>query len=154
MSTTIVEIWTDGASKGNPGPGGWGAYLKYGAHTKEMCGGELHTTNNRMELLGPINALRVLKRPCKIILHTDSRYVQQGMTTWVKGWIRNDWRTKDKKPVKNAELWQELTELAAKHEIEWRWVKGHAGVEGNEKADELANQGVAQVLTKAYEVED
>lgn len=154
MAGTVVEIWTDGASKGNPGPGGWGAYLKYGRHTKEMCGGEILTTNNQMELTGPITALKQLKRPCKVILYTDSRYVQQGMTVWLKGWIRNNWKTKDNKPVKNVELWKELVQVASPHEIEWVWVKGHDGIEGNEKADALANQGVEEVMAKTFEPRD
>jgi ribonuclease HI len=147
----IVKIWTDGASKGNPGPGGWGAYLQYGSHTKKLCGGELNTTNNRMELLGPINALKILKRPCKIILYTDSRYVEQGMTSWVYGWMKKGWKTSDNKPVKNEALWKELYELSKKHEIEWSWVKGHDGNDGNEIADALANKGVEELLYDKFE---
>ncbi len=144
----IVEIWTDGASKGNPGPGGWGALLRYGKHEKELCGGSVSTTNNKMELLGPINALRTLKRPCRIILHTDSKYVVEGITKWIHGWLKNDWKNSQKQPVKNEELWKELYALTQLHEIEWQWVKGHAGIEGNERADGLANKGVEQALAQ------
>lgn len=142
----VVEIWTDGASKGNPGPGGWGAWLKWKEKTLPLCGGSASTTNNQMELLAPISALRMLKRPCRIILYTDSKYVQQGMTGWIFGWEKNGWKTKDRKPVKNAELWKELLELSRKHEITWEWVKGHDGIEGNEMADQLANKGVEPYL--------
>lgn len=138
----VVEIWTDGACKGNPGLGGWGALLKQGKHEKSICGGQAHTTNNRMELMGVIQALRLLKRPCKVVVHTDSQYVQKGMNEWLPGWKARSWRTADKKPVKNADLWQELDQLAAQHELTWLWVRGHAGDEGNERADQLANQGV------------
>jgi ribonuclease HI len=137
-----VVVYTDGACKGNPGPGGWGALLMSGAHRRELFGGEPETTNNRMELTAAIEALKALKRPCKIRLFTDSNYVKQGIESWIHGWKRNGWRTSDKKPVKNAELWQALDEIAAKHDIEWRWVKGHASDPGNERADELANLGV------------
>ena len=137
-----IEIWTDGACKGNPGPGGWGALLRYGDREKELCGGERHTTNNRMELTAVIEALASLKRRCKVVLHTDSQYVQLGISEWIPNWIRRGWKTADKKPVKNADLWQRLHELAARHDVHWRWVKGHAGVDGNERADELANRGV------------
>lgn len=137
-----VEIWTDGACKGNPGPGGWGALLKYGDHERELFGGEAATTNNRMELTAVIEALDSLKRRCQVLLHTDSQYVQLGITEWLPNWIRRDWKTADRKPVKNADLWQKLQAAAARHEIEWRWVKGHAGHDGNERADELANRGV------------
>jgi ribonuclease HI len=137
-----VEIWTDGACKGNPGPGGWGALLRHGDREKELCGGERHTTNNRMELTAVIEALASLKRRCNVVLHTDSQYVQLGITEWIPNWIRRGWKTADKKPVKNADLWQRLHELAARHDVHWRWVKGHAGVDGNERADELANRGV------------
>ncbi|MDO5532635.1 ribonuclease HI [Sutterella sp.] len=143
-----VEIWTDGACKNNPGVGGWGAWLVWGEHTLELYDGETLTTNNQMELTAVINALSAMKRPCPIIIHTDSSYVKDGITKWIHGWKRNGWRTADKKPVKNAELWQKLDELVSAHSIEWRWVKGHAGDPGNEKADELANLGVEAALGK------
>ena len=143
-----VEIWTDGASKGNPGPGGWGAILNYGQARKEIFGGELNTTNNRMELKAAINALKQLNRRCKINIHTDSQYVKNGITQWIYGWKKNGWKTSNKKPVKNAELWKELDELIQKHEITWDWVKGHSGIAENERADELANLGVEQVIHK------
>ena len=138
-----MEIWTDGACSGNPGPGGWGAILKFGEQSKELSGGEAHTTNNRMELLAAISALESLTRPCGVDLHTDSQYLRQGITLWLKGWKRNGWRTADKKPVKNEDLWRRLDEATAQHEIAWRWVKGHAGQELNERADELARKGMA-----------
>ena len=136
-----LEIWTDGACKCNPGIGGWGAYMVWGAHNREMYGGSKLTTNNQMELTAVISALSALRRKCPIIIHTDSSYVKDGITKWIHGWKRNGWRTADKKPVKNAELWQQLDELTSQFDIEWRWVKGHAGDPGNEKADELANMG-------------
>lgn len=145
-AATVVEIWTDGACKGNPGPGGWGAWLRAGTHEKELFGGERLTTNNRMELTAVIEALASLKRRCRVLLHTDSQYVQLGITQWIANWQRRGWKTADNKPVKNAELWQRLAELAREHEIEWRWVKGHAGVAGNERADALANCGVEVAL--------
>ena len=135
---TEVEIFTDGACKGNPGPGGWGAIVRAGAHEKELSGGEPLTTNNRMELLAAIRALEALKRPCKVTLHTDSIYVRDGISKWIHGWRRNGWKTADRKPVKNAELWQELLDAAAPHQVDWRWVKGHAGHPENERADRLA----------------
>ena len=135
----LVEIATDGACKGNPGPGGWGALLRFGSHEKELSGGEALTTNNRMELTAAIEALRVLTRPCKIRLSTDSKYVMDGLTRWIHGWRKNGWRTADKKPVKNAELWQALFAETQKHEIEWVWVKGHAGHPDNERVDKLAS---------------
>lgn len=141
-STEAVEIWTDGACSGNPGPGGWGAILIYGEVQKEMSGAEPETTNNRMELQAAIAALSALKRPCKVILHTDSQYVKGGITGWIFGWKKNGWRTADKKPVKNVDLWQALDEAIRRHEIEWRWVKGHAGNELNERADELAREAI------------
>lgn len=141
----VVEMWTDGACKGNPGVGGWGAWMRFGEHERELFGGEAHTTNNRMELLAVIRGLRALNRPCRVILHVDSSYVMKGMTTWLAGWKRNGWRTGDKKPVKNVELWQELEAEVARHDVEWRWVKGHSGDPGNERADQLANRGVDQV---------
>lgn len=139
---TQVEIYTDGACKGNPGPGGWGALLRCNGHEKELFGGEPGTTNNRMELLAVISALNSLTRPCEIILHTDSQYVKNGITTWIHGWKKNGWKTADKKPVKNADLWLLLDEAQRRHRIDWRWVKGHSGHEFNERADELANRGV------------
>ncbi|MEQ4619429.1 MAG: ribonuclease HI [Corticimicrobacter sp.] len=144
-----VDIWTDGACKGNPGPGGWGALLRYGAHEKTLYGGELDTTNNRMELLAVIEALGALRRRCAVVLHTDSRYVQQGMTEWLPNWKRRGWKTADKKPVKNVDLWQRLDEQVARHDVRWQWVKGHAGDPGNERADQLANQGVDVALGRA-----
>jgi len=140
-----VEIFTDGACKGNPGPGGWGALLIAGAHKKELYGGELNTTNNRMELKAVIEALTALKRPCDVIVHTDSQYVQKGISEWIHGWKARGWKTAAKEPVKNADLWQALDAAQARHKIEWRWVKGHAGHDGNERADALANLGVASV---------
>ncbi len=137
-----VEIFTDGACKGNPGPGGWGALLRYDGKEKELFGGESPTTNNRMELTAVIRALESLKRAVPVVIYTDSTYVQKGITEWIHGWKRKGWRTADKKPVKNVDLWQRLDELVAQHRIEWRWVKGHSGHEFNDRADELANLGV------------
>ena len=142
----LVVIYADGACKGNPGPGGWGAWIRMGDHSKELCGGELITTNNRMELMAVIRALQALKRACDVKVYTDSVYVQKGMTEWIASWKKRGWRTADKKPVKNDDLWQELDAIAQQHTIEWLWVKGHAGDAGNERADALANQGVAQVM--------
>ena len=143
---TKVVMFTDGACSGNPGPGGWGVILVSGAHRRELTGGEATTTNNRMELLAAINGLEALKKPSRVELHTDSMYLRDGITKWIHGWKRNGWRTADKKPVKNVELWQRL-ELAAKvHEIDWRWVKGHAGHDENERADELAREGMQPFL--------
>jgi ribonuclease HI len=139
-----VEIFTDGACKGNPGPGGWGAVIRSGAHEKEISGGEALTTNNRMELLAAIRALEALKRPCEVALYTDSIYVRDGITKWIHGWRRNGWKTADRKPVKNAELWQELLDAAAAHKVDWRWVKGHAGHPENERADRLACDAAMQ----------
>ena len=136
---TDVEIFTDGACKGNPGPGGWGAVIRSGVNEKELSGGEPLTTNNRMELTAAIEALNALKRPCSVRLSTDSRYVMDGLTKWIHGWQRNGWRTADKKPVKNAELWQALLAATARHTIKWEWVKGHAGHPENERADTLAS---------------
>jgi ribonuclease HI len=141
----MIEIHTDGACKGNPGPGGWGALLKSGTHTKELWGGEFDTTNNRMELTAVIRALEALKRPLEAKIFTDSKYVQQGISTWIHGWKKNGWKTSDKKPVKNADLWQALDKAAAQHQLEWLWVKGHAGDPGNERADELANRGIEEL---------
>ena len=138
-TATSVEIFTDGACKGNPGPGGWGAVIRSGAHEKELSGGEAQTTNNRMELMAAIAALNALKRPCRVILTTDSNYVKDGITKWVFGWQKNGWKTADRKPVKNAELWQALVEATRRHQIDWRWVKGHAGHPDNERADRLAS---------------
>ncbi|WP_344127025.1 ribonuclease HI [Luedemannella flava] len=145
MAEKVVEIYTDGACSGNPGPGGWGAVLRYGAHVKELHGGDPGpTTNNRMELMAAIEALEHLTRPAVVRLHTDSVYVRTGITQWLAGWQRNGWRTAGKQPVKNADLWQRLSTASARHQIEWLWVKGHAGDPGNERADALANKGVAE----------
>jgi len=146
MNMDKVEIFTDGACKGNPGPGGWGAWLKAGGHEKEICGGEANTTNNRMELMAVIEALTALTRPCKVVLHTDSQYVQKGISEWIHGWKKRGWKTASKEPVKNADLWQALDAAQARHEVEWRWVRGHAGHIGNERADQLANRGCASVM--------
>ena len=135
---TEVEIFTDGACKGNPGPGGWGALIRAGEKEKELSGGEALTTNNRMELMAAIEGLNALKRPFRVIVSTDSNYVKDGITKWVHGWKRNGWRTADRKPVKNVELWQALLEAAARHQVEWRWVRGHNGHPENERADALA----------------
>ena len=137
-----VTIYTDGACSGNPGPGGWGALLQFGEHEKELKGGERNTTNNRMELTAAIAALETLKRTCKVHLHTDSTYLRDGMTSWIHNWKRNGWRTTAKKPVKNVDLWQRLDEAIQSHDIEWHWIKGHAGDPGNEAADALARQGL------------
>ncbi|MBI3917470.1 MAG: ribonuclease HI [Betaproteobacteria bacterium] len=145
----IVDIYTDGACKGNPGVGGWGALLRYGGRTRELYGGEPHTTNNRMELMGVIRALEALKRPSRLRVHTDSKYVQQGISTWIHDWKKRGWRTADRKPVKNEDLWRRLEELAGQHDVEWIWVKGHAGHDGNERADALANLGVKGVTGDA-----
>ncbi|MCH8685430.1 ribonuclease HI [Pedomonas mirosovicensis] len=144
-----VEIFTDGACSGNPGPGGWGAILRAGDHVKEIHGGEPHTTNNRMELMAAIEALRALKRPCHVVLTTDSVYVRDGITKWMFNWQRNGWKTADKKPVKNAELWQALSEAAKPHKVDWRWIKGHSGHPENERADELARLGIAEIRRSA-----
>jgi len=141
---TRVEIFTDGACKGNPGPGGWGAVIRAGTHEKEISGGEPLTTNNRMELLAAIRALEALNRPCQVTLYTDSIYLRDGITKWIHGWRRNGWRTADKKPVKNADLWQALIDAAAPHEVEWHWVRGHAGHPENERADRLACAAAAE----------
>lgn len=141
-----IIIYTDGACKGNPGPGGWGAWLTSGPHQKELWGGEPLTTNNRMELLAVIEALASLKRPSQVALHTDSSYVKNGITTWIHNWKRKGWRTAAGGPVKNADLWQRLEAEAARHQVSWHWVKGHAGDPGNERADALANRGAAAYL--------
>ena len=146
-----VEIYTDGACKGNPGPGGWGVVLKSGAAERELFGGELGTTNNRMEMTAVIEALSALKRPCRVTLYLDSEYVRKGITEWIHGWKARGWKTAAKQPVKNVELWQKLDALVTSsgHQIEWRWVKGHAGDPGNERADALANRGVEKALGRA-----
>lgn len=141
----VVDIYTDGACKGNPGAGGWGALLESGGRTRELHGGDPQTTNNRMELTAVIRALEALKHRCHVRLHTDSQYVQLGISTWIHQWKKRGWRTADKKAVKNEDLWKRLDQLAAEHEVEWIWVRGHAGHAGNERADELANLGVAEV---------
>lgn len=146
QKSELVIIYADGACKGNPGPGGWGAWISMGGHSKELFGGEPVTTNNRMELTAVIRALEALKRSCQVKIYTDSVYVQKGMTEWIDSWKKRNWRTADKKPVKNEDLWQILDALSQQHQIEWLWVKGHAGDAGNERADALANQGVAQVM--------
>jgi len=141
MSEPVV-IYTDGACKGNPGPGGWGAWLRWGEHEKELFGGEPATTNNRMELTAVIESLALLKRRTPVAIYTDSEYVKNGITTWIHGWKKRGWRTADNKPVKNIELWQRLDALVAQHAVEWHWVRGHTGDPGNERADALANKGV------------
>ena len=138
----IVEIYTDGACRGNPGPGGWGALLSSGEHEKELSGAEPETTNNRMELTAVIRALEALKRPTEVRIFTDSEYVRRGITEWVKNWKARGWKTADRKPVKNQDLWERLDALAAGHKIDWRWVKGHSGVPGNERVDRLANEAI------------
>jgi len=147
MSAPHVVIHTDGACSGNPGPGGWGAILAFGSHERELKGGEPHTTNNRMELTAAIAALEALKRPCRVDLHTDSQYLRNGIMSWIKGWKRNGWRTADKQPVKNVDLWQRLDAVLAPHDVTWHWVKGHAGHHLNERADELAREGLAEART-------
>jgi len=142
MSGQRVTVYTDGACSGNPGPGGWGAILTFGDHEKELMGGEAHTTNNRMELMAAISALEALKRPCAVELHTDSEYLKNGITGWIKNWKKNGWRTADKKPVKNIDLWQRLDAALSAHEVRWHWVKGHAGHAMNERADALAREGI------------
>ncbi|MDR1888138.1 MAG: ribonuclease HI [Zoogloeaceae bacterium] len=145
MADKPIDIYTDGACKGNPGPGGWGALLVSGERVKELCGGEANTTNNRMELTAVIQALAALKRTARARVHTDSKYVQQGISQWIHGWKKNGWKTASKAPVKNVDLWRELDRLAAPHELEWVWVKGHAGHSGNERADALANRGIEEL---------
>ena len=143
-----VEVFTDGACSGNPGPGGWGAILISGEHRKELSGGEAGTTNNRMELLAAISALEALKGPSRVDLHTDSKYVQDGISKWIHGWKKNGWKTADKKPVKNVELWQRLDAALKEHAVTWHWVKGHAGHDENERADELAREGMSPFLRR------
>ena len=142
----VVEIFSDGACKGNPGVGGWGALLRMGDTEKELFGGEPNTTNNRMELTAVIEALTVLTRPCEVVVHTDSQYVQKGISEWIHGWKAKGWKTAAKQPVKNDDLWKQLDKLAAQHKVDWRWVKGHAGHVENERADQLANRGVELAL--------
>jgi ribonuclease HI len=142
-----VEIYTDGACRGNPGPGGWGAILRYNEHEKELSGGERDTTNNRMELMAAIRALESLKRACDVTLTTDSQYVRQGITEWIAKWKRNGWKTADKKPVKNQDLWVRLDEATHRHKIHWKWIKGHSGHPENERADELANLAIDELLS-------
>jgi ribonuclease HI len=142
MTDDTVEVYADGACKGNPGPGGWGALLTTNGKLKEIFGGESPTTNNRMELMAVISALETLKRPCKVVLYTDSQYVQKGISEWIHAWKRRGWKTADRKPVKNEDLWRRLEAATHTHRIDWRWVKGHAGNPGNERADELANMGI------------
>ena len=146
--TDTITIWTDGACSGNPGPGGWGALLRGRGHEKELSGGAAATTNNRMELTAAIMALEALKQPSDVDIHTDSQYVRGGVTSWIHGWKRNGWRTADKKPVKNMELWQQLDAASANHQVRWHWVKGHAGHPENERADVLARDGMAPFLKR------
>lgn len=150
MSDEVVEIYTDGACKGNPGPGGWGALLIYKGAEKELWGGEPNTTNNRMELMAAICALIALTRPCAVRLVTDSQYVMKGIQEWMPNWKKRGWKTASKEPVKNADLWQALDEQVGRHQVEWQWVRGHTGHPGNEKADQLANRGVEEVRAKKH----
>ena len=142
----IVEVYTDGACRGNPGPGGWGMFLRYGETEKEMYGGEAETTNNRMELMAAIQALENLTRECKVVLTTDSEYVRKGITEWMANWKKRGWKTASKQPVKNKDLWQRLDKAATQHQVEWHWVRGHTGHPENERADELANKGIDELL--------
>ena len=144
-SAERVVIYTDGACKGNPGPGGWGAWLRWGGHEKELFGGDPATTNNRMELTAVIESLALLNRHTPVAVYTDSEYVKNGITTWIHGWKKRGWKTADNKPVKNIDLWQKLDALVASHEVQWHWVRGHTGDPGNERADALANRGVASL---------
>jgi len=144
-----VTIWTDGACSGNPGPGGWGAVLMAGGREKDLCGGEALTTNNRMELMAAISALEALRKPSLVDLHTDSQYLKGGITGWIKAWKKNGWHTKDRKPVKNVDLWERLDALTQAHEVRWHWVKGHAGTELNERADALSREGLKPFMKKA-----
>ena len=145
----MIEIFTDGACRGNPGPGGWGALMRAGKHEKELWGGEELTTNNRMEMMAVIKSLQALKKPSEVVLTTDSKYVLQGITEWIAGWKKRNWLTASKQPVKNVELWKEIDALAATHTIEWRWVKGHSGHSENERVDELANRGIDELDIKS-----
>lgn len=147
-----VEVFSDGACRGNPGPGGWGALLRFGEVEKELCGGEPETTNNRMELMAAIRALEALKRPCQVVITTDSQYVRKGMTEWLEGWKARNWRTAARKPVRNQDLWQRLDELVGQHKVEWHWVRGHTGHPGNERADTLANRGLDEMLAANAEM--
>ncbi|MFP4648892.1 MAG: ribonuclease HI [Halorhodospira sp.] len=142
----VVEAFTDGACRGNPGPGGWGALLRYGEHERELYGGEPETTNNRMELTAAIRALEALNRPCRVVVTTDSEYLRRGITEWMAAWKRRGWRTAARKPVLNQDLWRRLDELVREHEVEWRWVRGHTGHEDNERADALANRGIDELV--------
>ncbi len=144
VNNKTVEVFTDGACKGNPGPGGWGALLRYGDKQKELYGYQAETTNNQMELLAAIQGLEALNRPCKVVLTTDSQYVRQGITKWIHNWKKNNWMTAQKKPVKNRELWQRLDAVASKHDLQWNWVKGHSGHAENERVDELANRAIEE----------
>lgn len=152
MTQSEVEIFCDGACRGNPGPGGWGALLRSGGHERRLLGADAETTNNRMELTGAIEALRALKKPCQVVLWTDSQYVKKGMTEWLAGWKAKGWKNAAKEPVKNKELWQALEAEAARHHVDWRWIKGHAGHEGNEIADQLANQAIDEMLANTQKV--
>ena len=145
MSAPAVVIYTDGACSGNPGPGGWGAILSFAGKEKELKGGELHTTNNRMELMAAISALEALTKPCEVDLHTDSQYVRNGISSWINNWKKNGWKTADKKPVKNVDLWQKLDAALAQHKVRWHWVKGHAGHPMNERADQLARDAIDEL---------
>jgi ribonuclease HI len=149
VSTPHVTIHTDGACSGNPGPGGWGAILSFGTRERELKGGEQYTTNNRMELMGAIAALEALTRPCKVDLYTDSQYLRGGITGWIKTWKRNGWRTSDRKPVKNVDLWQRLDEALKRHDVQWHWVRGHAGHAMNERADRLAREAIVAIRAGA-----
>jgi ribonuclease HI len=149
MSEPHVVVYTDGACSGNPGPGGWGATLAFGDHEKELKGGEIHTTNNRMELMAAIAALEALKRPCLVDIHTDSQYLRNGIMSWINQWKRNGWRTADRKPVRNVDLWQRLDALLVRHRVRWHWVRGHAGDVRNERADRLAREGLEEARSRA-----
>ena len=146
MTSDLIDIYTDGACKGNPGPGGWGALLRWRGTERELCGYAADTTNNRMEMLAVIEGLRLLKRPCQVAVYTDSQYVHKGISNWIAGWKRNGWKTADNKPVKNVDLWQMLDSMVGQHQVTWHWVKGHAGHKENERADALARRGLAEGL--------
>lgn len=148
MAAKVVEVFTDGACRGNPGPGGWGVVLRYRNTEKELYGSEAHTTNNRMELTAAIEALNALKQPCEVIVTTDSQYVKNGINLWITNWKKRGWKTADKKPVKNIDLWQRLDELVSRHKVTWHWVKGHSGHPENERADALANTGIDELIEK------